>query len=72
MQRAARSRRVGRRVPTAGARSGGGGGHGGVPQRGTAAVLRWTFPWTMLSASEGCAPRAHLHRNLATVLADVK
>ena len=47
------------------ARSGGGGGHGGVPQRGTAAVLRWPFPWTMLSASEGCAPRAQRARAAA-------
>ena len=36
-----------------------------MPQRGTAAVLRWTFPWTMLSASEGCAPRAQRARAAA-------
>ena len=36
-----------------------------MPQRGTAAVLRWPFPWTMLSASEGCAPRAQRARAAA-------
>ena len=30
-----------------------------------AAVLRWPFPWTMLSASEGCAPRAQRARAAA-------